>query len=162
MVDLTAHLLKITAHPALPGDARQLFGPIATGLEHITRQSVGHLDVHKLHANFAGTDVAGVWKVAQLSHRLDALDTHFTSSMVRKAVDHYRKSLSQAIVKEQTKADARRAAESGSFRGRGRFFAGRGRGRRGRGGGFGNRNAFQGAGHFNSGAGPGRGMGGDF
>ena len=64
LVDLTAHLMKITAHPALPGDARQLFGPIATGLEHITRQSVGLFDVHRLHANFAGMDAAGAWKVA--------------------------------------------------------------------------------------------------
>ena len=59
LIDLTAHLLRIAAHPAFSADSRLLIGPIATGLEHLSRQTLGALDVHRLHAKFAGNKAAG-------------------------------------------------------------------------------------------------------
>ena len=46
LTDLAAHLLRITAHPTLPADSRQLLGPVAAGLEHLACHVIGALDVH--------------------------------------------------------------------------------------------------------------------
>ena len=137
LCDIAAHLLRICAHPAFPADSRVLIGPVARGLEHLARQQVGALDVHRIHAKYAGTEAAGIWKVAQLSQRLDSEDQRITSDLIKETFQQYRKNYNSALLKEQSKAEAQKSARDQSGRGRGNRGRGQrgGRGYRGRGSG---------------------------